>query len=568
MMTDRLGELLLREKLISEDQLSKAVEAQKEGGGRLGFNLTKLGYVTEEELTRFLSTQYGIPTVDLSDIDVDPEIIKLIPEDVVRKYHIMPISRTGAKLVIAMSDPSNIFAIDDIKFLTGYNVEPLVASDEAIKEAIDKFYESSDYGLEGVLTDFEEEDMEVVQEEDDLDISDLKKATEEAPVVRLVNFILTDAIKKGASDIHIEPYEKLFRVRYRIDGVLHEVMKPPIKLKNAIASRLKIMSSLNIAERRLPQDGRIKLKMGKNREMDYRVSVLPTLFGEKVVMRLLDKSNLQLDMTRLGFEEGALKAFLSAIHQPWGMVLVTGPTGSGKTTTLYSALSDLNKTSDNISTAEDPVEFNLAGINQVQMHEEIGLNFAAALRSFLRQDPDIIMVGEIRDYETAEIAIKAALTGHLVLSTLHTNDAPSTVNRLLNMGIEPFLVASATNLILAQRLARKICEDCKEKVEIAPKVLNDLAVDKDKEEILEKDFYTGKGCSACNGTGFRGRIALYEVMPFTETLKELVLNGASSSDIKRAAINEGMKTLRMSGLTKAAEGVTTLEEILRVTMAD
>ncbi len=568
MMTDRLGELLLREKLITEEQLAKAIEAQKEGGGRLGYNLTKLGFVTEDELTRFLSTQYGIPTVDLSQVEVDPEVIKLIPEDVVRKYHIMPISRTGAKLVIAMSDPSNIFAIDDIKFLTGYNVEPLVASDEAIKEAIDEYYESSDYGLEGVLTDFEEEDMEVVQEEDDLDISDLKKATEEAPVVRLVNFILTDAIKKGASDIHIEPYEKLFRVRYRIDGVLHEVMKPPIKLKNAIASRIKIMSSLNIAERRLPQDGRIKLKMGKNREMDYRVSVLPTLFGEKVVMRLLDKSNLQLDMTKLGFEEDALKSFLDAIHQPWGMVLVTGPTGSGKTTTLYSALSDLNKTSDNISTAEDPVEFNLAGINQVQMHEEIGLNFAAALRSFLRQDPDIIMVGEIRDYETAEIAIKAALTGHLVLSTLHTNDAPSTVNRLLNMGIEPFLVASATNLILAQRLARKICEECKEKIEISPQVIRDLAVDKDKDEILKSDFYKGKGCSACNGTGFKGRIALYEVMPFTETLKELVLNGASSSEIKRAAIAEGMKTLRMSGLTKAAEGVTTLEEVLRVTMAD
>ncbi len=566
MMTDRLGELLLREKLISPEQLSKAIEAQKEGGGRLGYNLTVLGFVTEQELTSFLSTQYGIPTVDLSEEEVDPDIIKLIPEEVSRKYHIMPISRTGSTLVIAMADPSNIFAIDDIKFLTGYNVEPLVASDEAIKKAIDEYYESSDYGLEGVLTDFEEEDMEVVKEEDELDVSDLKKATEEAPVVRLVNFILTDAIKKGASDIHIEPYEKLFRVRYRIDGVLHEVMKPPIKLKNAIASRIKIMSQLNIAERRLPQDGRIKLKLGKSREMDYRVSVLPTLFGEKVVMRLLDKSNLQLDMTKLGFEQNALDSFLEAIHQPWGMVLVTGPTGSGKTTTLYSALSDLNKMSDNISTAEDPVEFNLAGINQVQMHDEIGLNFAASLRSFLRQDPDIIMVGEIRDYETAEIGIKAALTGHLVLSTLHTNDAPSTVNRLLNMGIEPFLVASATNLILAQRLARKICTECQEKVDVSPNVLKDLDINDD--DMKDMTFYTGKGCSVCNGTGFKGRIALYEVMPFTETLKELVLNGASSSEIKRAAIDEGMKTLRMSGMTKAAEGVTTLEEILRVTMAD
>jgi len=566
MMTDRLGELLLREKLISPEQLSKAIEAQKEGGGRLGYNLTTLGFVTEQELTRFLSTQYGIPTVDLTAEDIDPDIITLIPEEVSRKYHIMPISRTGSTLVIAMADPSNIFAIDDIKFLTGYNVEPLVASDEAIKKAIDEHYESSDYGLEGVFTDFEEEDIDVVQEEDDVDVSDLKKSTEEAPVVRLVNFILTDAIKKGASDIHIEPYEKLFRVRYRIDGVLHEVMKPPLKLKNAVASRIKIMSQLNIAERRLPQDGRIKLKLGKSREMDYRVSVLPTLYGEKVVMRLLDKSNLQLDMTKLGFEQGALDAFLGAIHQPWGMVLVTGPTGSGKTTTLYSALSDLNKTTDNISTAEDPVEFNLMGINQVQMHEEIGLNFAASLRSFLRQDPDIIMVGEIRDYETAEIGIKAALTGHLVLSTLHTNDAPSTVNRLLNMGIEPFLVASATNLILAQRLARKICVECQEKVELSPNVLKDMNVD--EAEMKEMTFYTGKGCSTCNGTGFKGRIALYEVMPFTETLKELVLNGASSSEIKRAAIDEGMKTLRMSGMTKAAEGVTTLEEILRVTMAD
>ncbi len=566
MMTDRLGELLLREKLITEDQLVKALEAQREGGGRLGFNLTKLGFVSDTELTQFLSKQYGIPTVDLFTEEIEPDIIKLVPEEVSRKYHILPLNRTGSTLVIAMADPSNIFAIDDIKFLTGYNVEPLVASEEAIKDSIDKYYESDDYGLEGVFSGFDDEDMEVVQEEDELDISDLKKATEDAPVVRLVNFILTDAIKKGASDIHIEPYEKHFRVRYRIDGVLHEVMKPPLKLKNAISSRIKIMSQLNIAERRLPQDGRIKLKLGKRKEMDYRVSVLPTLYGEKVVLRLLDKSNLQLDMTKLGFEGGALEAFLSAIHQPWGIVLVTGPTGSGKTTTLYSALSDLNKITDNISTAEDPVEFNLMGINQVQMHEEIGLNFAASLRSFLRQDPDIIMVGEIRDYETAEIAIKAALTGHLVLSTLHTNDAPSTVNRLLNMGIEPFLVASATNLILAQRLARKICSECKEVVEVPTKVFEDMGLV--NEEVKGKDFYTGKGCAVCNGTGFKGRIALYEVMPFTDNLKELVLNGASSAELKKAAIVESMKTLRMSGMTKALEGVTTLEEILRVTMAD
>ena len=565
-MTDRIGELLLREKLISAEQLKKAIEEQKKGGGRLGFNLTKLGFISEKDLTVFLSKQYGIPTVDLTTQEIDPEIVKLIPEDVAQKYQVIPVSRTGSTLVVAMADPSNIFAIDDIKFLTGYNVEPLVASDAQIKAAIEKHYETPEMGLEGVLTEFDESEMEVVKEEEEIDLSDLKKAVEEAPVVKLVNLILTDAIKKGASDIHIEPYEKAFRVRYRIDGILQEVMKPPMKLKNAIVSRVKIMSNLDIAERRLPQDGRIKLKMSKNKEMDYRVSVLPTLFGEKVVLRLLDKSNLQLDMTKLGFEEKALKDFMDAIHKPWGIVLVTGPTGSGKTTTLYSALSELNKISENISTAEDPVEFNLMGINQVQMHEEIGLNFAASLRSFLRQDPDIIMVGEVRDYETAEIAIKAALTGHLVLSTLHTNDAPSTVNRLLNMGVEPFLVASSCNLILAQRLSRKICKDCKAKIQVPEKVLIDLGVS--AEEAKRAEIQKGAGCATCNGTGYKGRIALYEVMPFTESIKELVLNGASAAEIKRAAIKGGMKSLRMSGITKVLEGVSTMEEILRVTMAD
>ncbi|MBI5641886.1 MAG: type IV-A pilus assembly ATPase PilB [Deltaproteobacteria bacterium] len=566
MMTDRIGELLLREKLISPEQLKKAIEEQKKSGGRLGYNLTKLGFITEKDLTAFLSRQYGIPTIDLSAQEIDHEIIKLIPEDVAQKYQVVPISRTGSTLVVAMADPSNIFAIDDIKFLTGYNVEPLVASDAAIKTSIEKLYESPEMGLEGVLTEFDEGEMEIIKDEEEVDLTDLKKAVEDAPVVKLVNLILTDAIKKGASDIHIEPYEKHFRVRYRIDGILMEVMKPPMKLKNAIVSRIKIMSQLDIAERRLPQDGRIKLKLSKNKEMDYRVSVLPTLFGEKVVLRLLDKSNLQLDMTKLGFEEKALKDFMNAIHKPWGIVLVTGPTGSGKTTTLYSALSELNKISENISTAEDPVEFNLMGINQVQMHEDIGLNFAASLRSFLRQDPDIIMVGEIRDYETAEIAIKAALTGHMVLSTLHTNDAPSTVNRLLNMGIEPFLVSSSCNLILAQRLARKICKDCKVKMPITEKVLIDLGVP--QSEAQKMDVCKGSGCAVCGGTGYKGRIALYEVMPFTETIKELVLNGASTAEIKRASIKDGMKSLRMSGITKVGEGVTTIEEVLRVTMAD
>ena len=565
-MTDRIGELLLRERLITPEQLKKAIDEQKKSGGRLGFNLAKLGYITEKDLTSFLSRQYGIPTIDLSVQEVDHEIVKLIPEDVAQKYQVIPVTRTGSTLVVAMADPSNIFAIDDIKVLTGYNVEPLVASDTAIKSAIEKYYETPEMGLEGVLTEFDEGEMEVIKEEEEVDLSDLKKAVEDAPVVKLVNLILTDAIKKGASDIHIEPYEKHFRVRYRIDGVLMEVMKPPMKLKNAIVSRIKIMSNLDIAERRLPQDGRIKLKLSKNKEMDYRVSVLPTLFGEKVCCRLLDKANLQLDMTKLGFEEKALKDFMGAIHRPWGIVLVTGPTGSGKTTTLYSALSELNKISENISTAEDPVEFNLMGINQVQMHEDIGLNFAASLRSFLRQDPDIIMVGEVRDYETAEIAIKAALTGHLVLSTLHTNDAPSTVNRLLNMGIEPFLVSSSCNLILAQRLARKICKDCRVKAPIAEKVLLDLGVT--PEEAKKMEICKGNGCATCGGSGYKGRIALYEVMPFTDTIKDLVLNGASSVEIKRAAIKDGMKSLRMSGVTKAGEGVTTLEEVLRVTMAD
>ncbi|MBE9531229.1 MAG: type IV-A pilus assembly ATPase PilB [Proteobacteria bacterium] len=566
MMNERVGELLLKEKLITNEQLVRVNEEQRKIGGGIGSNLEKLGYVKEADFVSFLSRQYGVPVSDLSNIDVDPDLVRLIPEDVSKKYQLIPLERYGSTLKIAMMDPSNIFAIDDIKFLTSYNVEATIASEQAIKDAMEKIYEVEDMALDEVFNEFDEAEMEVVTDEEEVDMSDLKKAIEDAPVIRLVNFILTDAIKKGVSDIHIEPYERVFRVRYRIDGVLQEVMRPPAKLKNAIVSRIKIISQLDIAERRLPQDGRIKLKLGKNKEMDYRVSVLPTLFGEKVVLRLLDKSNLQLDMTKLGFEEGALKNFKDAIHKPWGIVLVTGPTGSGKTTSLYSALSDLNKVSENISTAEDPVEFNLMGINQVQMHEDIGLNFAAALRSFLRQDPDIIMVGEIRDYETAEIAIKAALTGHMVLSTLHTNDAPSTVNRLLNMGIEPFLVSSSCNLILAQRLARKVCAECKEELEVPEKTLIDLGIAPD--DIKGMKCYTGKGCTVCNDTGYKGRIALYEVMPFSDSIKELVLNGASTSEIKADAINGGMKTLRMSGVTKVAEGVTTVEEILRVTMAD
>jgi len=565
-LNERIGELLVKENLLTTEQLRKAREGAKEGGERLGAQITKLGFLQENELNEFVAKQYGVPDIDLDEFDIDPSVIQLIPEEVALKHTVIPVNRAGSTLILAIADPSNIFAIDDIKFLTGYNIEVVVASEEQIRRAVDRHYDKSS-SLDDIMGDFDDSDMELVQDDDEVDIGELAKESEDAPVVKLVNLILTDAIKKDASDIHVEPYEKEFRVRYRIDGVLYEVMRPPMKLRNAITSRLKIMSELDIAERRLPQDGRIKLKLGRGREMDYRVSVLPTLYGEKTVMRLLDKSNLQLDMTKLGFEQQQLDVFLEAIHQPFGMVLVTGPTGSGKTTTLYSALSELNQVSENISTAEDPVEFNLAGINQVQMHEDIGLNFAAALRSFLRQDPDIIMVGEIRDFETAEISVKAALTGHMVLSTLHTNDAPSTVNRLLNMGIEPFLVASSVNAILAQRLARRVCPECTEPdAEVTVDAL--VAAGMTQEEAAGCTPMKGRGCGNCSDTGFKGRVALYEVMRIGEELKEFVLNGASATEIKREAIRLGMTTLRRSALNKLAEGTTTLSEVYRVSAAD
>jgi len=565
--SSRIGELLVREKLISLAQLQKAQDTQRKSGERLGHALTKLGYIQESELTDFLSKQYGVPSIDLEEFEVDPEVVKLIPKEVAERHQVVPVNRVGSSLIIAMGDPSNIYAIDDIKFLTGYNIEVVVSSDAAIKKAIDRYYEEeAGMTYDDVLEDFDPDEIEVSEDEDGVDIVELKKSSEDAPVVKLVNLILLDAIKKGASDIHVEPYEKEFRVRFRIDGVLYEVMKPPIKLKNAITSRLKIMSALDIAERRLPQDGRIKLKLGKGREMDFRVSVLPTLFGEKVVLRLLDKSNLQLDMTKLGFEPEPLKDFKHSIHQPYGMVLVTGPTGSGKTTTLYSALAELNKSTDNISTAEDPVEFNFPGINQVQMHDEIGLNFAASLRSFLRQDPDIIMVGEIRDFETAEISVKAALTGHMVLSTLHTNDAPSSVNRLLNMGIEPFLVTAAVNCIMAQRLARRVCSECGQPIEVSDEHLIELGAP--PEEVPNFHCMKGEGCRVCNGTGYKGRVACYEVMPFYDELKEMVLNGASSAELKAEAIRLGMLSLRQAALNKLKDGTTTIEEVVRASAAD
>jgi type IV pilus assembly protein PilB len=564
-MASRLGELLVRENLISLQQLQKAQEEQRKHGGRLGYQLTKLGFIGETELTSFLSKQYGVPSINLSEFEIDPEITTLIPREVAEKHLVIPVNRAGSSLIVAMSDPTNIYAIDDLKFVTGYNIEVVVASEAAIKSAIDRYYDTG-LNYQEVIEGFDDAEIEIGKLEDEVNVVDLERSAEDAPVVKLVNLILVDAIKRGASDIHIEPYEKELRVRYRIDGVLYEVMKPPLKLKNAITSRLKIMADLDIAERRLPQDGRIKLKVGKGKEMDFRVSSLPTLFGEKVVMRLLDRSNLQLDMTRLGFEARQLELFKKAIHQPYGMVLVTGPTGSGKTTTLYSALSELNKVTENILTAEDPVEYNLFGINQVQMHEEIGLNFATTLRSFLRQDPDIIMVGEIRDFETAEIAVKAALTGHMVLSTLHTNDAPSTINRLLNMGVEPFLVTAAVVLIVAQRLARRVCVDCRQPIEIPRQTLLDMGMR--PEEISGATFYKGSGCAACSNTGFKGRIAVYEVLPLTESIKELILNGASTAELKMQAIKEGMKTLRRSALDKLREGITTAEEVMRVSAAD
>jgi type IV pilus assembly protein PilB len=494
-------------------------------------------------------------------------VVKLVPKEVAEKHQCIPVNRAGASLILAMSDPSNIYAIDDIKFLTGYNIEVVVASEQAIKESLEKYYAEKGPSYDEVMEGFDESEIGVEHDEAGVtDINDLEKSAADAPVVKLVNLILLDAIKKGASDIHVEPYERDFRVRYRVDGVLYEVMKPPMKLKMAIISRLKIMAELDIAERRLPQDGRIKLKLGKGREMDFRVSVCPTLFGEKVVLRLLDKSNLQLDMTKLGFDPDPLKSFKDAIDRPYGMVLVTGPTGSGKTTTLYSALSELNKTTDNISTAEDPVEFNFSGINQVQMHEDIGLNFAAALRSFLRQDPDIIMVGEIRDFETAEIGIKAALTGHLVLSTLHTNDAPGTVSRLLNMGIEPFLVTSSVNLILAQRLARKLCQECKKPVDVPQQALLDIGVQPDEAGTFQ--VFEPGGCRTCNDRGYKGRVALYEVMPMWDSLKELVINGASTAELKAEAIRLGMQTLRMAGIGKLKVGMTSIEEVVGNTAPD
>ena len=559
----KMGDMLLRNKMVSPEQLKNATERAQELGESVANSLDALGYVDGTQLVDFLSRQYQVPSIDLSSVDIPEDIVRLVPREVGERHEMIPVALHGSTLVVAMVDPGNFHAVDDLKFLTGLNIEVVVAAAEDIIKARERFYGAQD---QLALLDDMNEQIEFLEDEDELDTEELRDSSEEAPVVRLVNLILVDAIRRGASDIHIESYEKSFRVRYRMDGVLHEMMRPPIKLRNAIVSRVKIMSSLDIAERRLPQDGRIKLKLADGKECDFRVSVLPTLFGEKVVLRLLDKSNLQLDMTKLGFDASELKKFKEAIHQPFGMVLVTGPTGSGKTTTLYSALSDLNKVTENLSTAEDPVEFNLDGINQVQMHEAIGLNFASVLRSFLRQDPDIILVGEIRDFETAEIGIKAALTGHLVLSTLHTNSAPATINRLLNMGVEPFMVTAALNLIAAQRLARRICKECKQPFRYDKEGCIDAGMTDEEYEAGEQR--KGAGCRICGETGFKGRVALYEIMPFSDTLKDAVLQGYSAQELKRVSIEDGMQTLRRSGMAKINQGTTSLAEIVRVTRSD
>lgn len=619
-MSGKLGEILIRQNLLTPEQLRQAVEQQRRSGDTLCARLVALGFVTEKDITAALSRQYGVPAIDFSTVSIDESLTRLVPREVAQKYCVIPVARRGATLTLAMSDPANVYAMDDIKFVTGFSIEPVVASELSVRQAIDRSYTARGLDLAtghelhsprvpelrpadvgklnrplkkksaeaspeerlsfndlaaaaNLVSEFEsefgdaEEALEVLEEQAEIDLGSLESSAVEAPVVRLVNVILVESLRRGASDIHIEPYEREMRVRFRIDGVLYNIMSPPLKFRDALISRLKIMSKLDISEKRLPQDGRIKIKLkheGRSRELDFRVSSLPTLFGEKVVLRLLDKEKLMLDMTRLGFEPESLEKFKRNIEKPYGMVLVTGPTGSGKTNTLYSALQSLNTPETNIMTAEDPVEFNLPGINQVQIKDQIGLTFAAALRSFLRQDPNIILVGEIRDFETAEIAIKAALTGHLVLSTLHTNDAPATVSRLMNMGIEPFLVATSVNLIQAQRLIRRICKECKEEAHVPSQALVDLGFS--PEEAGQVKTYRGRGCDACNKTGYKGRVGLYEVMEITDGLRELILVGASALELRKKAIEEGMITLRGSGLEKIRQGITTIEEVVRETV--
>src|SRR5882672_3064727 len=558
---ERLGELLIAEGLINREQLTAGLAEQKASGHRLGFVLVKLGLVQEIEITKFLGRQYRMPAVDLARFDVDPKILKMVPAEFAQKNVVLPLKREGRTLTIAMADPTNTGVLEDLKFITRYDLFPVIAGEFTLRGLLEKYYESQDQQLETLLKDMEglEDDVEIVKEAEDETATQAQ--IDDAPVVKLINGLLTEAVRRGASDIHIEPFEHEIRVRYRVDGSLLEVMKPPVRMKAALTSRIKILSQLNIAERRVPQDGRLKLKMG-NRVIDFRVSTLPVLFGEKIVLRILDKGNLTLDLTKFGFEVKAEKDLMRAILNPYGMVLVTGPTGSGKTTTLYSALSRVNTIETNIMTAEDPVEYNLMGINQVLVRNEVGMTFAAALKAFLRQDPNIIMVGEIRDLETGSIAIKAALTGHLVLSTLHTNDAPSTVTRMIDMGIEPFNVASAVNLIVAQRLVRRICKECKQEHEYTPEEMHAFGIDK-----KVGPFFKGAGCDTCAGTGYKGRQGLYEVMALTSPLRRGILKGGSTEELRDLAVKEGMLTLRMDGMVKVKKGVTTLEEVVKETAA-
>ena len=573
-LTTRLGRLLIDNGLISEEDLDNALEDQAASGERLGHYLVEKGLVQESDLVRLLSEQYGVPAADIDNLEVMSSILELVPAEMARRYLVVPVSSEGGALDVAMVDPTDVVAIDDLKFATGLRVQAMVASERAVKEAIDRLYgEQEDSAIAKMMASITDEmmgpgELEIVETDEDIDLEALGQASGEAPVIKLVNLILTDALRRGASDIHIEPYEKRLRVRYRIDGVLYEIMDPPKSMQNALASRVKIMSQLDISERRRPQDGRIKLRVqleGRLRELDLRVSSLPTIWGEKIVMRLLDPEGLMLDMTKLGFEPWSLQRFQEAIVKPFGIVLVTGPTGSGKTNTLYSAMGNINKPDTNIMTAEDPVEFNLVGINQVQVREEIGLTFAASLRSFLRQDPDIILVGEIRDHETAEIAVKAALTGHLVMSTLHTNDAPSSVNRLIDMGLEPFLIASSIVLIQAQRLVRRVCTKCREPAPSSGEALIDIGFSPEDAENIT--VYRPVGCGDCNHSGYRGRLGLFEVMPITDALREMILNRAPSSELRAQARAEGMITLRESGLAKIWQGITTVDEVLRETIA-
>jgi type IV pilus assembly protein PilB len=566
----RLGDLLVREGLIDNEQLARALQEQKGSNDKLGSILVKLSFVTEENLIAFLSRQYGIQSITLSQMDIDPDVIKLVPEQIARKYEVLPVKLQGNTLTLAMGDPTNVFALDDVGFMTNLQVIPAVASQAAIRQAIDRAYDSKGGGIAEIVSEMEgaAADVELVEGDEEaaaskVDVFELKESADEAPVVRLINMILVDAIRRGASDIHLEPYEKVFRVRFRVDGVLHEIMTPPKRLEAALTSRVKIMASLDIAERRLPQDGRIKLRFNQ-REIDFRVSTLPTIYGEKTVMRILDKDSLQLDLTMLGFDSWSLEQFTKAIHNPYGMILITGPTGSGKTTTLYSAIHTINSPDINIMTAEDPVEYNLRGVNQVQINEEIGRTFAAALRAFLRQDPDVILVGETRDLETAQIGIRAALTGHLVLTTLHTNDCPSTVARLLDMGIPPFLVSSSLTLILAQRLGRKVCKDCKQPYDADEEIL--VPYGHIPQGLGKISFYKGKGCATCNFTGMKGRVAIYEVMPINQDIRDLIIRNAPAVEIGEAAQRQGMKTLRQNALQKVIEGGMTIEEVLRVTL--